>query len=347
MLELQLREKRIFLDDNKGISEIKKFLQTQNIRLDENADYILGIFNDENLIATGSLSKNSLRSIAVKPEYKGTSMLNKVISHLINEAYQREITHLFIYTKPEAVKAFTFLGFYEIARVNEVVLMENIPNGIKSYIERISKYKVDGEKISSIVMNANPFTKGHLHLVETASRENDAVHLFVVSEEASIIPFSIRYELIKRGTAHLDNVILHSAGKYMVSSATFPSYFMQDKSQAINIYAELDLTIFKEYIVPALNINSRYVGEEPYCEVTNIYNETMKRLLQGDNMEATIIPRLKTMEKAISASFVRKLIKDEKFEVLKEYVPKTTYEFFKSKEAKDLIEKIKKHTGRH
>ncbi|MBS4538419.1 [Clostridium sp. D2Q-11] len=347
MLGSQLIEKRIFLDDKRGKRELEEFLQTQDIRLDENAEYIMAIFNEDELIATGSLSNNTLRSIAVKPKYQGTSLLNKVISHLIKEAYQKGITHLFIYTKPKSVKSFTFLGFYEIARVKDVVLMENSPTEIQSYLNELSTKKVDGKNIASIVMNANPFTNGHKYLVEQAAKENDVVHLFVVSEEASIIPFDIRYELIKKGTKHLDNVILHKGGVYMVSSATFPSYFMKDANQAINVYAALDLTIFKRYIVPTLNINRRYVGEEPYCEVTKIYNETMKRILEGEDMEVRVIPRVESQGRAISASFVRRLIKEHELERIKDFVPSTTYEFFRSKEAEDLIKKIKSNTGRH
>ncbi|MBS4534739.1 [Clostridium sp. D2Q-14] len=347
MLGLQLEKKRIFLDDKEEKRELEEFLNTQNIRLDENVEYTVGVFNGDELVATGSLSKNTLRSIAIKPEYQGTSLLNKVISHLISEAYQRGNTHLFIYTKPESAKSFNFLGFYEIARVNEVVLMENISDGINSYLKEISTQTVNGKNIASIVMNANPFTNGHQYLVETAARENDALHLFVVSEEASIIPFSIRYELVKKEIEYLDNVILHKGGSYMVSRATFPSYFMKDSQEVVKVYAELDLTIFKKYIIPTLNINSRYVGEEPYCEVTRTYNETMKRILEGNNMRVKIVPRLQSKRRAISASFVRELIKKDEIERIKDFVPISTYEFFRSKDAKDLIENIRSNTGRH
>jgi [citrate (pro-3S)-lyase] ligase len=39
-------------------------------------------------------------------------------------------------------------------------------------------------------MNANPFTLGHRHLVEQAAARCDALHLFVVREDASFFPFS-------------------------------------------------------------------------------------------------------------------------------------------------------------
>ena len=47
---------------------------------------------------------------------------------------------------------------------------------------------MEAPKVAAIVMNANPFTLGHQYLVEKAAAENDLVHLFMVSEDASLFP---------------------------------------------------------------------------------------------------------------------------------------------------------------
>lgn len=86
-------------------------------------------------------------------------------------------------------------------------------------------------------MNANPFTLGHLYLTERASAENDTVHLFMVSEDASLIPFKVRRRLVTEGTSHLDNIIYHDSGPYIISSATFPSYFQKDMDSVIESHA--------------------------------------------------------------------------------------------------------------
>ena len=59
-------------------------------------------------------------------------------------------------------------------------------------------------------MNANPFTLGHQYLVEKAAAENDLLHLFIVSEDASLVPFKIRKQLVMKGTAHLKNICYHT-----------------------------------------------------------------------------------------------------------------------------------------
>lgn len=347
-MEYDFKEKRIFLDDTIERKNLELFLNNEGIKLDKNLEYTVGIYDSEKLVATGSFFKNTLRCLAVSLEYQGSGLLNKVVSHLMNEQYQRGFTHIFLYTKCNAAKFFNDIGFYEIARIDDlVVFMENKSNGIKRFTDELSKDKVSGNKVAAIVMNANPFTFGHKYLVEKAASENDVVHLFVVSEEASVIPFLVRYELIKQGTSHLKNVILHETGSYIISSATFPSYFIKDDKSVVKAHASLDLEVFKEHIAPALSINRRYVGEEPYCEVTKNYNEIMKESLEREGIECIIVPRLELNGKAISASRVRECIREDRMEEIKGLVPRTTYDYFKSKEAETLIQKIKDNRERH
>ncbi len=78
-------------------------------------------------------------------------------------------------------------------------------------------------------MNANPFTLGHQFLVEKAAKECDWLHLFVVQEEGSEFSFFDRFEMIKAGTRHIDNITIHPGSKYIISRATFPTYFIKDQ----------------------------------------------------------------------------------------------------------------------
>ncbi len=347
-MEYELLEQRIFLQDTEERSKLENLLNSEGINLDKNIDYTMGIYHDDQLIATGSFFKNIVKCVAVSSKYQGLGVLNKVISHLMNEQYLRGYTHTFVYTKCNAAELFSYLGFYEIARVKDtVVFMENKPEGIQRYIEELSQKRVDGNSIACIVMNANPFTLGHLHLVEKASNENDILHIFVVSEEASVIPFKIRYELIKKGTSHLKNVILHSTSNYIVSQATFPSYFIKEEKNVVEAHARLDLEIFTKCIVPCLGIKTRYVGEEPYCEVTKTYNSIMRETLECKGIQCKIIRRLENQGNGISASRVRELIKNDEIEGIKELVPLSTYEYFQSEDAKELLNKIKINIGRH
>ncbi|MHA1827551.1 MAG: [citrate (pro-3S)-lyase] ligase, partial [Candidatus Heimdallarchaeaceae archaeon] len=150
-------------------------------------------------------------------------------------------------------------------------------------------------------------------------------------------------------TAHLPNVVVFEGGKYVISSATFPTYFMKDYQNLTYAQAKLDVTIFLKYIVPVLGINRRYVGTEPYCPVTAAYNKAMEEILVKNGIELHRIPRKEIGDKAISASTVRQCIRENDFETLKKLVPPTTYEFLTSDnpEAKKIIEKIKHNHSRH
>jgi [citrate (pro-3S)-lyase] ligase len=336
-----LEEIIITNNDYKKLKEIKKFLEKQNLRFDDNLEYTVALYEDDKVIATGSFEGRTLKCIAVDDSYKGMGISNKIVSTLINEQYRRGNSQLFVYTKPKNYEMFKNLGFYKIAEVcNEVILLENNPYGIKNFAEKIGQKKAKGRVVSSVVVNCNPFTLGHKYLIEKASRESDIVHVFVVWEDKSVFPAKVRYELVKEGLQHLNNVILHKGEDYIISSATFPSYFLKKQDEVVKIHALLDVQIFIKYIVPALEINRRYVGEEPLCEVTQTYNNTMKELLPLAGVELIEVPRIVIDNGIISASRVRKLIKEKKLSDVKTLVPDTTYKSLLSKEAKTIISKM-------
>ena len=218
--------------------------------------------------------------------------------------------------------------------------MENRRTGFSDYLKNLSETKINAPKISALVLNANPFTLGHQYLVEKASSENDYVHIFIVSEEASLVPFEIRKRLVIEGTSHLKNLIYHDTGDYIISSSTFPSYFQKDDSAVIESHAELDLSIFVK-IAEVLGINSRYVGEEPKSLVTGIYNRIMSSKLPEHGINCVIVPRKENDGEIISASTVRQAIKNDQLEKLHGLVPESTYKFFTSSEAQPVINRIK------
>lgn len=90
--------------------------------------------------------------------------------------------------------------------------------------------------------------------------------------------------------AHLPNVVLHDSGPYIISNATFPSYFLKDEAAVIDGHARLDLAVFTK-IAAALNITARYVGEEPTSQVTGLYNQIMCEQLPKAGIECVVVPR--------------------------------------------------------
>ena len=328
--------------DKRSLRLQDALLKQEGIERDRNLDYSIGLFDDDyNMVATGSCFKNTLRCMAVDSSHQGEGLLNRVVSHLMDHQFERGNTDLFLYTKCNSAKFFHDLGFYEIARVEgKVVFMENRRTGFSSYLDELARTRVAGERIAAVVMNANPFTLGHQYLLETVAAENDAVHVFVVSEDVSLVPFSVRFDLVKKGSAHLKNLIYHPTGSYIISNATFPSYFLKDADVVIESHARLDIQVFKQ-IAAALGVTRRYVGEEPFSQVTGIYNRIMKEELEADGLECRVIPRKELASVPISASHVRQAVQEGRFDDLKQMVPASTYEYFLSPEAEPVIQKIR------
>lgn len=184
----------------------------------------------------------------------------------------------------------------------------------------------------SIVMNCNPFTKGHRYLIEYAAKQVDRLYIFVVKEDKSFFKYEDRFEMVKAGTADLKNVVVVSSGKFIISSLTFPEYFMKDYVKEKNFDVSMDVETFCKHIAPPLRIKKRFAGEEPFDPVTKNYNENMSRILPKYGMEFCEIPRMALDEKrVINATEVRRLLKERDFNAIREYVPQSTLEILKER----------------
>lgn len=334
---------KIYFSDKKSLQKVDILLEQEGIRRDTNLDYICAMFDDDlNIIATGSCFGNTLRCLSVDHHYQGDGLLNEIVTHLINIQFERGNTHLFLYTKPDTAKFFKDLGFYEIARADkQIVFMENKKDGFSNYLKNLEKPDSEFQTTAALVINANPFTLGHQYLVEKAAAENELLHLFMVSDDSSLIPFSVRKQLILAGTKHLSNICYHETGPYIISKSIFPSYFQKDQASVIESQARIDLAIFIQ-IAKYLGIKGRYVGEEPTSLVTGIYNQIMLQELPKQAIDCIVVPRKTYKDGPISASTVRKALKEGNEQILRELLPSTSLNYFLSPEAQSLIKKIQK-----
>lgn len=328
--------------------KVESFLSTFNLLLDKDVKHTIVAKSGDEIIGTCSQAGKVLKCFAVKKEFQEQGLASKLITYITNELFDRGIYETFIFTEPKNVPLFIGLNYREVQRVEEVVLLEGGMSNIERYVEKMFKNSGLGKrKKAALVMNCNPFTLGHRYLIEKASRENDEVIVFIVEEERSLFPFEVRKNLVKIGTEDLKNVHVLSGGNYIISSATFPSYFLRQEDIRMNAYAKLDAEIFGQYIGPVFNIEKRYLGKEPYCSTTNQYNKALFNILPKHDIEVIEVNRLNAENIPISASEVRKLIKTESYDIIKKLVPKTTYEFLISAEANSIIEKIKRGDSPH
>lgn len=304
----------------------KDFLARAGLEADLQVERTLLVWDGEELIATGSRQGNLLKCIAVDAARQGEGLTATVLTGLRQDAFQAGHSHLFLYTKPKNKWMFSSLFFYPVAQTEDVLLMENRRGGIKAFLDSLPTQSAEGV-VGAAVMNCNPFTKGHRYLIETAARECDRVYVFVLSEDRSAFSAKDRMEMVKLGTADLPNVQVLPTGPYLISSATFPTYFLKEREKATAIQCRLDIAVFTQYFVPKFGIQRRYVGTEPLSPMTNQYNEALREYLPEAGIELREIPRAELEGVPVSASAVRSFRDAGDLQRLQALVPESTWNY--------------------
>lgn len=319
------------------LEKLKQFLGKMDLEYDEVIEYSVCILNEEyEIIGTGSVDYNVIKCVAIDPEYQGQGLSAMILSSLIQYEFERARTHIFIYTKPKNLAMFSDMGFHSILQTQEILFMENRSQGFAGFLQKIEeetpKEALEAScKIGAVVANCNPFTYGHRYLLEKALGQCDYLHLFVLSDNRSIFPAEMRFEMVKQGIQGLNRIILHTTSDYMISAATFPTYFFKDKEQGAKANCRLDLELFGEKIAKKLHITERFVGTEPNCAVTRSYNEEMKKILPVYGIQVHEIQRKTKDDNPISASEVRKSMEEKNYEQIKALVPDAVYHYLMGK----------------
>ncbi|MBP2057680.1 [citrate (pro-3S)-lyase] ligase [Lactobacillus colini] len=326
----------LHLTDNATRKKWQSFLEQLDLhnfseREVESIDHTIGLIDEDGkLVATGSTSGNVLKYLGVcnKDAVQG-QRFNQIVTALQQYLFSEKIFHFFVFTKKKYSQSFQHLNFRELAATDQAAFLESGMPGIDDYLESLPQDPSQKDKrIAAVVMNANPFTLGHRYLVETASKENDIVYVFVVKTDASLFSAHERIRLVKDGLSDLDNVCVVSSQDYQVSKATFPAYFLKSPDDLIKEQTAIDALVFKNWLAPKLNITSRYLGQEPFSKTTERYNESLIKILEP-KIKVKVLNRLTEDDKIITATEVRKLIKNNDLAGIEELVPATTFNFIK------------------
>lgn len=311
----------------------KKFLERMDLQYDEGIEYSVCMLNDDyEVIGSGSVEANVMKCIAVDPAYQGQGLSSMIVSSLVQYLFEKGRPHIFIYTKPKNLEMFGDLGFHTICRTGEVLLMENRARGFSDFLGKLVEETPpealeSGREIGAVVANCNPFTLGHRYLLEESLKQCSYLHLFILSDDRSEFSARDRYEMVKLGIRGLDRIILHRTSDYMISAATFPTYFFKDRIQGERANCRLDLELFGTQIAPGLGITRRFIGTEPYCRVTGAYNQEMKSLLPAYGISVTEISRRCEDGAPISASEVRRRLAAGQAEDIRRLVPESVYQY--------------------
>lgn len=241
---------------------------------------------------------------------------HKVNELIANEVFEKIVPNLILCNDMETQNSRVV---YDIEAVKLKLATETY---INIYFADFMKERY--QKTGAIVMNCNPFTKGHLYLIERAAEQVDLLIIFVVQEDKSLFSFEERFEMVKEGVCDLSNVKVVPSGNFILSHMTFPEYFGKVKTDDLKTDIEYDLRLWGECIVPSLGINYRFVGEEKEDIVTDTYNTAMKKILSEYNVKVVEFSRMQDKGRNISASYVRELLEKHKFEDAFSMIPESS-----------------------
>lgn len=336
---------------------VEQFLEANQLRLDE-VDYYAVVTrpDSDEILAGGGLQGDIVKCIAVGEQLRDEHISNRLISHLISEASQRGHQSVKVFTKPQNRQIFESLGFRLVGEAPLAILMEN-GQGIeryKSYLQgvsdAISRTPVPPHPHTSgiIVMNANPFTRGHQYLIEQAAQQVEHLFVIPVKEDKSLFPYIERKAMIEAAIKLIESkspslsgegrggasITLCEGSDYAISAATFPTYFLKRLDDAADTQMRLDLDIFRRHIAPALGATIRFVGSEPDDALTCHYNELMREMLP----EVREIERMQENGEVVSASKVRKALENGDFQRAAALVPPTTIPYLLAHLATDALQ---------
>jgi len=196
------------------------------------------------------------------------------------------------------------------------------------YLRKLSEGRSDNAGF--ILMNCNPFTLGHQYLVEEAVKQVDDLYIMVVPEENPHFSYKDRYEIARRAVEKYGNVHMVKGGTALGRRALFPEYFEREKNPDAVVDISNDLYTFCYQIAPALKIKKRFVGTEPNDRVTAQLNEQYRKELPDAGIEFIEIQRKELNNRPVSASDVRRLLKEKKYDEIREIVPETTYDYLRN-----------------
>ena len=161
MTDLSIHELSLgFAHDKQMLTD---FLAKHHLNYEDDIEAAFGVFDaDENLTGCGCCAGNLLKCFAVDESLRGQNALGSLVSRLVENRFASGHYDLFVITRPKNKVLFTSCGFYPLAETESVLMLENKKNGLDNFYKKFLAGTEDSDNIGCIVMNCNPFTKGHL-----------------------------------------------------------------------------------------------------------------------------------------------------------------------------------------
>ncbi len=310
--------------------DARRLIESQGLAFEDGCDELVGIHDTGRLVAVAARAGYVLKMFAVDDSCQGGAALGALVTTLASLGRAAGHDTLLVFTRPEHAGSFECCGFRLLVATGAVALLE-CGGGLERYLDSHRHLWRDGTN-GAVVINGNPFTRGHQYLVETAAAQVGTLYLFIVREDRSVFPFAARYRLAEDATRHVPNVVLLDTSRYAVSAGTFPSYFLRQNDERARLQMEVDVRLFATHLAPAFGITRRFVGHEPYCDTTAGYNRTMRDVLPQYGVDLVEVERTARDGRFISATDVRAALAAGDVAAVARLVPPATLTFLQSPE---------------
>ena len=302
-------------------AQVERFLGDNALAFEEVDSYYVVTDGEGAILSGAGIKGDVIKCVAVAEEHRSEGLMAPLISHIISLQGGRNLK---VFTKPEYRRVFESLGFHLLAEAPKAILLEN-GGELEAYVRYLAALPRKGV-CGVVVMNANPFTLGHRHLLEVALKQVDTLFVLPVKEDVSFFPYAERRSMLEA----VPGVVLAEGSAYQISAATFPTYFLKDLTEASETQMQLDIDLFARQIAPALGASVRFVGEEPEDALTSRYNSLMAQMLPSFGISTVVVPRLRLDGVVVSASRVRSALLEGHFAEAARLTPESVHPYLLS-----------------
>lgn len=182
------------------------------------------------------------------------------------------------------------------------------------------------ETSGAVILRADPFTKGHLHLLQQAVDSCKHLFVFLVEGEDALLPAENRKKLIESCTKNMPVTLVPALGNCMRDRLSFILAFWRIYTNGVEPFDPVDDTYtFARYIASELNIKMRFFGEEPFDEFKRRYSILKREILTEEGIEYVEIPRMRLPDgRDIITAEVREIWKKDGWRACMDYLPEET-----------------------
>ena len=149
---------------------LQAFLADKGLRFEADIERAFGVFDTgDTLLGCGCAAGALLKCFAVTEALRGQNALGPLVSALVQDRFFNGYYDLYVITRAGNVPLFTACGFFPVAETDRIAMLETRADGPEAFARPLFQAGDENREIGAIIMNGNPFTRGHRHLVDRKS----------------------------------------------------------------------------------------------------------------------------------------------------------------------------------